>query len=281
MVREYSRENGFYSLTTVVGEGHILFLVDGLQLGMEAAEHGLDKAVGLDTSPVVYLIGGYILDIAGDVLRCIGIGAVGANGRHKFVVLVGNGYERSLIAYRVYLMVDGGTLCAVGGLTIDLEKVLDLVQQRFLGFVVRGSEIGRSLEHQVLEVVCQTGCLGGIVFAAYAHGNIGLDTRLVLIDGHVQSQAVGQRVHQRLGRVVGYRLVLITVCRSSECGQHRQGHNGKRSENKLHNVNVMLVLSYVSLYRTTSRQASACIATEPAKSLKISAFAQRGIAAER
>ncbi len=94
---------------------------------MESAKHGPDKTVGLDTCPVVYLIGGYILYIACDILRCIRIGALGADGRHKFVVLVGNGDEGCFVAYRVYLMIDGGAFGAVRGLTIDLKKVLDLV----------------------------------------------------------------------------------------------------------------------------------------------------------
>lgn len=213
---------------------------------MEATEYGLYKAIGLNTRPVVYLVGGNVLYVAGYVLRCIRIATYGADSGHKFVVLVGDGYKRSLVAYRVYLMIDGGAFGAVCGLAIYLKKVFDLVKQWLLALVVRSSEVGGTLKHQVFKIVSQAGSLGRVILPAYTHRYVCLDTRLVLIDRHVQAQAVWQRVHQRLGRVVGYRLVLIAVCRCSENGQYRHGHDNQMFNEKSHNVNVVLVYSMAS-----------------------------------
>ena len=58
---------------------------------MEATDHGIKESVGLDFSPVVDLVRRDVLDVNGHVLRREGVGPVGADGGHQFVVFVGNG----------------------------------------------------------------------------------------------------------------------------------------------------------------------------------------------
>ncbi len=115
-------------------------------------------------------------------------------------------------------MVDGGALGLVGGLTIDLEETLNLIQKGLLGSVVRSTELLRTLEHQVLEVVRQTGGLGGVVLTAHLHGNGGLKTRGLLVYTHVDLQAVVQSVDAGLHGVARNGFVLVFA---TSRGQHR------------------------------------------------------------
>lgn len=50
-------------------------------------------------------------------------------------------------------------LFLVGRVPVDLEQALYLVQHGLLGGIVGGSELFGTFEHQVLEVVGQSGCL--------------------------------------------------------------------------------------------------------------------------
>ena len=106
-------------------------------------------------------------------------------------------------------MVKGFALGFVGGLTIDFECLFNLVQQWLFHFVVLGAEVVGTLEHQVFEVVGQTGCFGGVVLTAYTHGDVGLDARRLLVDAHVHFQPVVQGVDACLKRVVGNSLVTV------------------------------------------------------------------------
>ena len=87
-------------------------------------------------------------------------------------------------------MVDHLSLDGVGGVLVDLVQLLYLVKQRFLGCIVRGAEMLGALEHDVLEIVGQTGVVSGVVLSAAADCDHGLEPRLVFVDGHVDLKTV-------------------------------------------------------------------------------------------
>ncbi|CDC95889.1 unknown [Alistipes sp. CAG:268] len=216
MVGEERGIEGLPYLAAVLCERHVLLLVDGLQLGVEPADHGIAETVGLDLRPVLDLVRGDVLDVDGHVLRRIGVGAVGADGGHQLVVFVRDRDFRGFVADRVDAVVDRRTLGLVRRLTVGLEELLDLIEQRFLGFVVRGTEVRRTLEHEVFEVVGQTGGLGRVVLAADADGDVGLDAGRLLVDAHVDLQSVRKGVDPRFHRIARYRFVLVLAARRGE-----------------------------------------------------------------
>ena len=98
VVGEECRVKRLPYLARIARERHVFLLVDGLQLGVEAADDGVAEAVGLNLRPVLNLVRGDVLDVDGHVLRRVGVGARGADGGHQLVVLVGNGDFRCLVA---------------------------------------------------------------------------------------------------------------------------------------------------------------------------------------
>ena len=165
--------------------------------------------------------------VAGDVVACVGVGAVGADGRHELVVLVGYGQQRCLVAHRVDFVVDGLAGHAVGGVAVLLEELLDAVEHRLFCGVVGGAELFGALEHEVLEIVGEAGGLGGVVLAAYAHGDVCLYAGLVAVDSHEQLEAVREGVGLGVQGVARHRVVgvLVGACRGRAqrhggCSQH-------------------------------------------------------------
>ena len=141
---------------------------------------------------------------AGDILADIGVSALGANACHQLVVLVGNGKLAGSVRKTVDDVVDGLALTGVGGLAVNLILGLDLVKDGTFGCVVLRAELRSTLEHQVLQVVCQTCTLGWVVLATGAYGNVSLYARLLGVVGEVDGKSVGQDVEVRLHRIVGY-----------------------------------------------------------------------------
>ena len=190
-------------------QGHVFLLVDRFQLGVESADHDVLEAVGLDPGPVLDLVRRNVFDIDRPVHRGVGVGFQSADRRHQFVVLVGDGVFRSFVADAVDLTVNCRTLRIVGRLAVNLEELFDLVEQGLLGFVVARAELLGALEHQMLEIVGQTGRFARVVLAADFHGDVGFDARFCLIDAHIDFQSVIQRVDTGLERVVLDRFVRV------------------------------------------------------------------------
>ena len=213
---------GLPDLAAVLGEGHVLLFIDGLQLCMETADDAVTEALRLDAGPVVYLVGGDVFLVDGLIRRREGIGAVCAYHGHEFVVLVGDGVAGCLIAYGIYGMVYSLALRRVCGYAIDLIEALNLVQEGFLRLVVLGAVVLRALEHEVLEVVGEAGGLRRVVLAADADGDVGLDTGLLLVDGHEYLEPVGESVDFGVERVVFYGLVFVAGNQGDEC--HGKGN---------------------------------------------------------
>ena len=94
-------------------------------------------------------------------------------------------------------------------LTIGLVTLFYLVEQgRFCCRIVGTKQLG-ALEHQMLQVVGQARRLGRVVLRARAHGDIGLNTRLVLIDRKIHLQSVVKRVDASLRQIALDGLVLV------------------------------------------------------------------------
>ena len=56
MVREKHSVEVLESLSEIVGKGHVLFLIYGLELCMEATDHRIHEPVCLDAGPVLDLV---------------------------------------------------------------------------------------------------------------------------------------------------------------------------------------------------------------------------------
>ena len=229
VVREEGLVDGLPQLAAVLREGHVLLLVDGLQLRVEAPYHAVAEAVGLDAGPVVDLVGGDVLGIDGLVGGGPGIGAVGADHGHQLVIFVGDGEFGGLVAHRVDPVVDGLAFRLVRGSAVLLEQLLDLVEHRLLRGIVHGTELLRALEHQVLEIVREARSLGGVVLAAHLHGHVGLDTGLLLVHGHKDFHSVVKGVDLGLERVAFDGFAAL----AGGCGKHRQD-DGRSSKDSLH-----------------------------------------------
>ena len=80
----------FQHLAGVIGQGHVLLLIYGLQLGVESAYGGVLETVCLNLCPVFNLVAGDVLGIAGYIVAGVGICSVGSDGRHQLVVFVGD-----------------------------------------------------------------------------------------------------------------------------------------------------------------------------------------------
>ena len=120
---------------------------------MEATDDHVLETVALDFRPILDLVGGDILGIAGHIVRSEGIRSLSTNRRHEFVVLIRDEVLGSHLTHRVDLVIGLFTLVWVSELTIGLIAVLDILQQGSLSLGIVRSEVGGSLEHQVLQVM--------------------------------------------------------------------------------------------------------------------------------
>ena len=195
---EELRQQSLVLLVTIVREPDIELLVNSLQLSVEAADDHILEAVGLHLGPVLHLVRWDVLDVAGHIVRSESVRALATDGRHQFVVLVGDevlGCQlRNAVNFVVFLL----SQSLVGDGAILLVALLNLVEQRSLGLGVGSAELSGALEHQVLQIMRKTGCLGRIVLRARAHGNISLYARFFLVDGEIDLQTIIKSIDTRL-----------------------------------------------------------------------------------
>ena len=143
-------------LTAVVGQTNIILLIHCFQLSVEATDDHVLEAVGLNLCPRVNFVVRNVLLITGDIVARVGVAALRADGCHHLVVLVGDVVFGGELRERVDFLVPTLTCCGVGDVAILLKTVLDRVEKRLLGSKVRGAEMSRALEHQMLKIVGQT-----------------------------------------------------------------------------------------------------------------------------
>ena len=210
--------DGFEHLAVVAGEVHVVFLVDGFELGVESANHVVAEAVGLDLRPVLHLVGGDVLGVDGFVVGGPGVGAAAAYHAHHLVVLVGDSDLGCQVAHGVDLMVMCLAGFGVGDGAVLFVEALDLVEIGFFSRIILRSELLRALEHQVLEVVGETCGFLGVVLAADAHRDEGLDAGLFLVYCHVDLEPVVEGYDLGIHGIAG-NLFVIVACGE---GQNRQ-----------------------------------------------------------
>ena len=156
MVRVEGGKQGLEHLAVVLGKGHVLLLVDGLEFRMESADYVVAEPVCLYARPIVNLVGRDILLIYGLVVGCPRVGAFGSDKGHQFVVFVRDGDFGGLIADGIYFVIDGLTLSLIFSAPVLLEERFNLVEHRLFCCIVGSSELLGALEHEVLEVVGKT-----------------------------------------------------------------------------------------------------------------------------
>ena len=96
---------------------------------MEPTDDHMLETVALDLRPVLDLVGGDILGIAGYIIRGEGVCTLRTDSRHQFVVLIGDKVLGSHLTHRVDLVIRLFTLIRVCQQTITLITVLDVFQQ--------------------------------------------------------------------------------------------------------------------------------------------------------
>ena len=203
----------------VLSDADVVLLIHSFQLGVESTDHHILEAVGLNLSPIGDFVRGNVLHIARHVVRGVSVRTLCTDGRHELVVLVGDEILGSQLAHGVNLVILLAALFGVGDEAILLVASLNVVQQRSLGGGIGDTKLVGSLEHQVLQIVCQTRCLCRIVLRTRADSNERLDTGLLFVDGEIHLQTIVEGVDARLRHITleGLILVIFGLGAHSEC----------------------------------------------------------------
>ena len=204
-------EQSLVLFVAVAGKANVVLLIDSLQLGVEAANHHILEAVGLHLCPVLNLVRGNVLHIASHVIRGESIRALTANGGHQFVVLIGNEVLGRELRDAVYLVVLLLTCCLVGYGAIFFVALLNLIQQGSLSLGVCSAKLLCTLEHEVLQVVCQTSCLGRVVLRTCTHSDVSLNARLLFVNREIDLQTVVEGIDARLHGVAVHTFVVTAA----------------------------------------------------------------------
>ena len=105
-------------------------------------------------------------------------------------------------------MIYGLALLRIRFGAINIVQSLNLVKERFLGRVIRCSEALGSLEHDMFQIVGQSGVVSRIVLSSVPDSYQGLEAGFFLIDSHIDFQAILKSIDFRVHRVALESLVL-------------------------------------------------------------------------
>ena len=211
----------------LVVECLVLFLVNYLQLRLKKAKDGMLEPLGFDDRPLLQPVPGQVHLINGLFVPRVGVEPLFTHRLIELVHLVGNLELRGLLRFPIDLGVDGFAFLGIGFVEMFLVKLDDEVEVRLLLLVIEGAEARRALEQHVFEVVREAGGLGGVLFAAGAHGDLRLEPRCLVVLRQINRQAVFQLVNLHRHRVPGIWLTdpFETGRRGNRCGHEddRQG----------------------------------------------------------
>ena len=219
MVREQRRHERFEQLASVLCRIHVALFVHGFQLGVESADHQVLESVCLNLRPVLDLIARNVFHIAGHIIAGIGIGSIRTDSAHQLVVFIRDEVSGRFVRKAVYHAINGLAFGLIGGLAIHFELRFNRIEKRLFRFVIHGSILLCSLEHEVFQVVRQTGSFGRVVLATNTHGNVCLDTRSFLVDGHIDLQSIVQGIDLGVQRVIGNGGVIV-LASGAGCKRH-------------------------------------------------------------
>ena len=173
---------GSPSLVIIACHGDVLLLVHGFQLGVETTDYHVLEAIALNLRPVLDLVVRDVLYIASHVIAGVGIGTFTSDACHQLVVLVRDIVSGGKLGDGINLVISLLALCWVDEFAIRLVSASDLIEVRLLLLHVGGAEMGGALEHQMLQIVSQTGGLGRVVSRTCLHGDVSLQARLLLVN---------------------------------------------------------------------------------------------------
>ena len=128
MIREEQLQKARQHFTHVGCQTDIIFLVHSLELGMETTNHHILETVALNLRPILNLIRGYILGIAGHIIRGISIRTLCTDGSHQLVILIGDEVLGSHLRHRVNLVIGLFAALGIGEFTIGLVALFNLCQ---------------------------------------------------------------------------------------------------------------------------------------------------------
>ena len=120
---------------------------------METTDYIVFKAVRLDFSPVVDLIGRNIFRIDSHIKSRISIGAIGSDSSHQLIVLIGNSIFGRFIRNTVDLMIDFFPFGLIGSLPVNFKQLFDLIEQRLFHFIILSTKLLCPLKHQMFKVM--------------------------------------------------------------------------------------------------------------------------------
>ena len=138
---------------------------------------------------------------------------------HQLVVFIRNEISGRFVGKAVYHPINGLASSLVGRLPIHLELCFDGIEKRLFRFVIHRSILLCTLEHEMFQIMRQTGSFGWVVLATHTHGNVCLDAWSFLVDGHIDLQAIVQGVDLGVQRVIGDGGVIV-LASSAGCKRH-------------------------------------------------------------
>ena len=171
---------------------HIIFLVHTFQLGLEQAEYGVDEALRIDFEPFVDLVRGERVVVVGDVVAGTCVQAFSAHALDEVHKLVGNADLAFFHGQVVDLFPDGFFLQRVGLFGHFIVLGDDLFVDGLFLFPVQGADLVGTFEHDVLQIVGQTGVLGRVVDRTGAAGYDTIHVGLGVVFPYIYGKTVLQ-----------------------------------------------------------------------------------------
>ena len=138
---------------------------------MEKAENRVAETFGVYIEPFVELVRREGVVVNCLLKRGVSIYAFTANFLEQFINFVWNSVVRSSKRKLVYLFLDFETLCFIGSGPKLVVAAANAVEVKLLFLPVDGSNFVGSLEHHMLKVVGNTGCIFRVVYASGFNNN--------------------------------------------------------------------------------------------------------------
>ena len=230
------------NFVAIACKSDVIFLVNGLQLGVETAYNHVLETVGLYFCPVVHFVSGDVFRVTRNVVAGVCVGFFGSDRRHQLVVLVGDEVFGSQLRHAVYAVVGFFALFGVGKRAVFLVPLFDVFQQGRFFFGICCAELFRSLKHQVFQIVCQARSFGGVVSTSRLYCYVGVNAWCLFIYREIHAQSVVQGVDARSRWVALHRLVLVIFCLHGCCRSCEE--QGNQNRFNAHTIRFVLLILF-------------------------------------
>ena len=168
----------------------VLLLIDGFQLTLEQAEHGVNHTLRVQFAPLLQKLWRERVVILRAVPRRRGIQTGASVLRYEPFELVGNGVVGSPLAQSADVMLDGQPLTVILCLRQFVVFHRNGVEPHLLSGVVDSADFLRTLEQHMLQIVGDA-CIG-TVLGACLHHQLAIDLRLRVVLVEPDGQSVAQ-----------------------------------------------------------------------------------------